>query len=581
MPITDFENKAGDIVRAAAEEMRAVAVRVLSGSVQSLSVADFDEEDESTDNLAAIIAINDIVRQVLMKSFELKNLAFSLDMGMADEIIQTGGYAPPLSQPEPDPQPPFVPENPDSFKSETPTAPVSPEAEAPVVSEDVMIEQNPPPTEEELERTRLAEENARVVAEMEAQRAAEAAQPPVVIADIIEQAPSPEVSTSEVGNVLVVVTPDPVPEVDEAALLEAEAAAEEARLAAELAAEAEAARVAAEAAVEAEAERTRLAEAEAVRLAEEAAAAEQARIEAERIVAEEAARTEAARLELEAAEAGRQEAARVEAEAAEQALLAEEARLAAERLAAEEERDRLAELEAQAARDAEAEAARLAAEAQARLEAEQEADRQAALAAEIAREQERLAVEEAAAAERATIEAAAVVEVVPEPAPVVEVVNEEPAQVEVVAEAPVEEPQPQPVEAPDAGAVADGTSGVSGDVPVADAQPDPDASGREGPLLADVPQEAQAEVPVEAVPAPDGVEPVVTEADAPVSEIVQPVDVAPEGEVAVEAGPAPEPAPDVPVVEAALPEQPSMDASGAPESSALPEEEAVGTPTQP
>ncbi|MEZ5752294.1 MAG: hypothetical protein R3D60_10120 [Paracoccaceae bacterium] len=151
---------------------------------------------------------------------------------------------------------------------------------------------------------------------------------------------------------------------DDAARLEAEAAAAEeaARLEAEAAAAEEAARLEAEAAAE-----------EAARLEAEAAAAEEAaRLEAEAAAAEEAARLEAeaaaaeeaARLEAEAAAA--EEAARLEAEAA---AAEEAARLEAEAAAAEE----AARLEAEAAAAEEAarlEAEAAAAEEAARLEAE-------------------------------------------------------------------------------------------------------------------------------------------------------------------------------------------------------------------
>ncbi|MFT4180228.1 MAG: Hpt domain-containing protein [Thermomonas sp.] len=212
----------------------------------------------------------------------------------------------------------------------------------------------------------------------------------------------------------------------DAARLEAEAAAEAERLAAE---QAEAERIAAEQAARLEAER--LAAEESARLEAERIAAEQAA--AERLATEEAARLEAERIEAERIAAEEAEAARLEAEriAAEQAeaerLAAEEAarlaaeRLEADRLAAEEsarleaerlEAERIAVEEAEAARlEAEriaaeqAEAERLAMEEAARLEAERlEEDRLAA--EEAARleaerlEAERIAEEEAEAARR-------------------------------------------------------------------------------------------------------------------------------------------------------------------------------------
>ena len=178
--------------------------------------------------------------------------------------------------------------------------------------------------------------------------------------------------------------------------LAAEAAAEAARIAAEQAAIAEAARIEAERLEAARLEAERIAaleQAERERQERLAAEAEAARIEAERIAAEQAA--EAARIEAEriaaeqAAEAARLEAERLEAErlAAEAAAAAEAARLEAERLEAERlEKERLAAEEA-ARLEAERVAAEEAAKEKARLEAEAKAKAEKL-------ERERLAEEE-------------------------------------------------------------------------------------------------------------------------------------------------------------------------------------------
>ncbi|OXY81384.1 signal recognition particle-docking protein FtsY [Oceanimonas doudoroffii] len=204
----------------------------------------------------------------------------------------------------------------------------------------------------------------------------------------------------------------------EEARLAAEAkAAEEARLAAEAKA-AEEARLAAEAKA---AEEARLAAeakaAEEARLAAEAKAAEEARLAAEAKAAEEAqlaAEAKAAEEARLAAEAKAAEEARlaVEAKAAEEARLAaeakaaeeaaEEARLAAEAKAAEEARlaaEAKAAEEARLAAEQAEEAARQVVEEEARLAAEAEAAEQERLAQE-AEEQERLAAEAAAQAEK-------------------------------------------------------------------------------------------------------------------------------------------------------------------------------------
>ena len=211
------------------------------------------------------------------------------------------------------------------------------------------------------------------------------------------------------------IPPGPTPE---------EIAAEQARIAAELAAQEaarleaarlEAERIAAEqAAIAAAAEAARL---ESERLAAEAAAAEAARIAAEQAAAAEAARIEAERLEAARIEAERIAALeRAERERQERLAAEEAARIEAERIAAEQAAE-AARLEAERiAREQAAEAARLEAE---RLEAERLA-REAAEAAEAARleaerleaerlEKERLAAEEAARleAERVAAEEAA------------------------------------------------------------------------------------------------------------------------------------------------------------------------------
>ncbi|AEY00040.1 cell division protein [Oceanimonas sp. GK1] len=192
---------------------------------------------------------------------------------------------------------------------------------------------------------------------------------------------------------------------------EAEARAEEARLAAEAKA-AEEAHLAAEAKA---AEEARLAAeakaAEEARLAAEAKAAEEARLAAEAKAAEEArlaAEAKAAEEARLAAEAKAAEEARLaaEAKAAEEARLAaeakaaEEARLAAEAKAAEEARLAAEAKAAEEARLAAEEEARQAVEEEARLAAEAEAAEQERLARE-AEEQERQAAEDAAQAEKA------------------------------------------------------------------------------------------------------------------------------------------------------------------------------------
>jgi hypothetical protein len=197
-------------------------------------------------------------------------------------------------------------------------------------------------------------------------RAAVARGSTVEAAEMQTEAPSSETVSFAAAHR----TDDALPDmISVEALIDAEARAEEERLAAEQAVEAE--RLAAERQAQAEAERLALEE-EARAEAERVAAEEEARAVAERLAAEEDARAEAERLAAE--EEAQAEAERLADE--------EEARAEAERLAAEEE--------------ARAEAERLAAEEEARAEAERLAAVEEAQA-----EAERLATEEDALAQAA------------------------------------------------------------------------------------------------------------------------------------------------------------------------------------